>query len=142
MARVSKNKGIARIDQPQRHTVGWFVQVTFQSKTHRKFFADKLHGGKAKALAAAIRWRNAKEKEIGKPRTNRVVMPKSSRNRSGVAGVYQMGDMYVVAWSPKPGELEREMVSISKHGKKKALEKAVAIRKKKEREMYGRPLGE
>jgi hypothetical protein len=46
-------KGISRIDQPEKRTHGFFVRLARQGKTHSAFFADKSHGGRQKALAAA-----------------------------------------------------------------------------------------
>lgn len=45
--------GISRIDQPEKKNHGWYVRVTFKGKTEQKFFADKAHGTKPKALKAA-----------------------------------------------------------------------------------------
>jgi hypothetical protein len=45
--------GVSRIDQPEKKNHGWYVRVTFKGKTDQKFFADKAHGGKNKALKAA-----------------------------------------------------------------------------------------
>lgn len=130
-------KGISRIDQPGRHGVGWYARVRFNGKTHTKYFADRAHGGTDAALRKALRWRNSKEREVGKPRTDRVVAGRSRRNRSGVPGVFRMRSQYVVAWTPSPGKLVREFVSIPKFGRKEAFERAIALRRKRERLMYG-----
>jgi hypothetical protein len=135
--REKKYKGISRIDQPGRHGVGWYARVRFEGTTHTKYFADGAHGGTEAALRKALRWRNSKEREVGKPRTDRVIAGRSSRNRSGVPGVFRMRSQYVVAWSPSPGELVRDLVSISKYGKQGALKRAIALRRKRERAMYG-----
>ena len=45
--------GISRIDQPEKKNHGWYVRVTFKGKTDQKFFADKAHGNKPKALKMA-----------------------------------------------------------------------------------------
>ena len=120
--------------------MGWYARVTHRGRTFSKYFADGAHGGKATAMQKALKWRNTKEREVGKPRTERVVANVSARSRTGVSGVFRMRNLYVVAWSPKPGRLEREFVSIRKYGKEKALEKAIALRKKRERAVYGSAL--
>lgn len=135
-----KYKGISRIDQPGGHGVGWYARVTHRGKTHSKYFADGAHGGTDAALQKALRWRNTTERELGKPRTDRVVPNVSTRNRSGVPGVFRMKNLYVVAWSPEPGTLHREFVSIAKYGELGALERAIQLRKKRERSIYGRPI--
>jgi len=45
--------GISRIDQPEKKIHGWYVRVTYKGKTEQKFFADKAHGTKPKALKMA-----------------------------------------------------------------------------------------
>jgi hypothetical protein len=47
--------GISRIDQPEKHNHGYFVRLYRWGKSYSAFFADKKHGGKATALAAAQR---------------------------------------------------------------------------------------
>lgn len=146
----SGHKGISRIDQPSRNTFGWYVRLMFNGATRCKFFSDKASGSKQKALEAAIRYRNQSEKELGRPRTDRQVSPRSVRNKSGVTGVnirrqvvktakgeQVINKYYVVNWSPWPGKTCRKMVSIEKYGEKGALLKACQIRREKEREMYG-----
>ena len=50
--------GISRIDQPEKKNHGWYVRVTFKGNITQKFFADKAHGGKQKALKLAQDYRN------------------------------------------------------------------------------------
>jgi len=133
----SKIKGISRIDYPGSGT-GWFARVTFEGKTHSRYFADASHGGTDKALEKAVRWRNVKEKALGKPRTDRHLAAGGGRSATGVPGVYRAKNSFVVAWSPKPGDLVREFVSIREYGEEKALERAVALRRQREREVYGK----
>lgn len=140
-SRTVRHKGISRIDQPGRHGVGWYARVADRGKTYSKYFADGAHGGRDAALRKALRWRNSKEKEVGKPRTDRVVASVSSRNRSGIPGVFRMRSQYVVAWSPEPGELRRELVSIAKFGLKGARERAIRLRRQRERAVYGKEIG-
>lgn len=55
--------GISRIDQESTRTHGFFVRVGYHRTRdgawrpkHRAFFGDASHGGKAKALKAAMKW--------------------------------------------------------------------------------------
>ena len=143
-------KGISRIDQPSRNTFGWYVRVMFNGMTRCKFFSDKVSGGKQKALEAAIQYRNKAEKELGRPRTDRLVTRGSGRNETGVTGVNiekrkvrtedgekEVKKYYVVSWHPWPGKTCREFVSIEKYGERGGLMRACRIRREKEREMYG-----
>lgn len=133
-----KAKGVTRINDPGRHGVGWYARVVFRGKTSSKYFADGAHGGTRAAFEKAVAWRNAKEKEVGKPRTDRLFAAAGKHSSTGIAGVYQQKRSFVVAWSPARGKLKREFVSIRKYGRKKALRRAVELRRKRERIVYGR----
>jgi hypothetical protein len=134
LVKLPKVKGLSRIDDPGGHGVGWYARVRFRGKTHSKYFADGAHKGTRAAFAKALAWRNEKEREIGKPRTDRVVPARSGKN----AGVYRSKQSYVVAWSPSPGEVRREFVSINKYGVRDALRRAIELRRRRERQVYGR----
>lgn len=150
---TSGHKGVSRIDHPAKQMHGWYVRVPFRGQIHSKFFSDSKHGGKEKALKKAVQWRNKIEREIGKPRTDRPVVTASPRNNTGVIGVQRMVQIrqnkhappkeypiYVVSWQPEPGVLKREIVPINKYGEEKAFMKACAIRRKREREMFGKSI--
>ncbi|HEX8473225.1 MAG TPA: hypothetical protein VF666_04275 [Pyrinomonadaceae bacterium] len=146
----SGHKNISRIDQPERNTHGWYVRVTFDGARRVKFFSDASCGGKEKALEKAVSFRNQSEKELGKPRTDRLVIARNPRNRSGITGVQRKTkvvktedgerltrNVYEVTWNPEPGRLARTWVSIDEYGEEAAFRRACAIRREKEREMYG-----
>lgn|GEM_PF-1844508 len=59
--------GISRIDQPEKHTHGWFVRLTRQGRRHTAFFADRKHGGKARALVEAEKGFAALFRKFGRP---------------------------------------------------------------------------
>ncbi len=46
-------------------------------------------------------------------------------------------NVYEVTWNPEPGRLCRTWVSIDEYGEEAAFRKACAIRREKEREMFG-----
>jgi hypothetical protein len=146
----SGHKGISRIDQPERKTHGWYVRVRFNGKQCAKFFSDESNGGREEALEEAVRFRNRAEQELGKPRTDRLVIARNPRNRSGIMGVQRKTkriktetgervtrNVYEVTWNPEPGKLCRTWVSIDEYGEEAALRRACAIRREKEREMFG-----
>lgn len=143
-------KGICRVDQAKKGTHGWYVRVTFNGMRRVKFYSDEAHGGREKALEKAVGYRDQAEKELGKPRTDRLVIARNPRNRSGIMGVQRKtkitdtpngrrvtDNVYEVAWSPSPGRLCKTWVSIDEYGEEAAFRKACAIRREKEREMYG-----
>src|SRR5687768_14368326 len=70
----SGHKGISRVDYLKRNSHGWYVRVPWKGEIHGKFFSDSANGGRETALAKAVRYRNRLEKELGKPRTDRIVM--------------------------------------------------------------------
>ncbi len=130
-----KHKDIARIDQESKRTHGWYVRVRFMGKVHSKFFSDRKCGGKNSSLLSAIGWRNQTEKLLGKVRTNRHMVTVSSSG-TGVVGVRLNEDLgrYEVSWVTPIGKQGKTSVSINKHGKRGAFERACAIRAQKERE--------
>ena len=133
-AKLEKNKDIARLDQPEKKTHGWYVRVRFKGTTYCKFFSDKKAGGRQVALLAAISWRNAKERELGKPRTDRHMVTAGNTGTTGIIGVVfdQKRARYVATWVTPEGKQGKTSVSILKHGREKAFEIASKIRAEKE----------
>lgn len=143
-------KGISRIDSPQKKMHGWYVRVRLNQVTKSKFISDKKYGGREVALEQAVEWRNQTERELGKPRTDWVIVGNNPRNNSGVVGVRRAlkkyvgkdgkiyyNDVYEVSWNAGREKRGRTSVSITKHGERAAFRKACAIRRQKEQEMYG-----
>ena len=146
-------KSISRIDSPGKKMHGWYVRVWFKNKMHSKFFNDKAFGGTDAALEAAIEYRDQIEAEIGKPRTDRVVVTDSPRNQTGVIGVNRVrkqtgayvpytaipnySDVYGVTWQEAPNLVRRTTISIAKYGEEEAFRRACELRRRKEQEIYG-----
>jgi hypothetical protein len=144
-------KGISRIDCPENKTVGWYVRVRLGNVTKSKFISDQKHGGKEQALQEAVACRNQLEKELGKPRTDWVIVVKNPRNRTGVVGVRRtvkkykgkdgkvfLNDVYEVTWNAGREKRGRTSVSITKYGEMRAFRRACAIRRQKEQQLYGK----
>ncbi len=132
---LEKHKDIARIDQESKRTHGWYVRVRYYGKTHSKFFSDGKCGGRYSSLLAALAWRDETEAKLGKRRTDKHIVTVSN-TKTGVVGV-RLNDKlnrYEVSWVNKVGKQGKTSVSITKHGKKKAFEKACEIRRQKEEE--------
>lgn len=132
-----KHKDIARIDQASKNTHGWYVRVRFNRKIHSKLFSDLKHGGRAASLLAAIAWRDSKEKELGKPRTDRHIVTVSNTS-TGVVGVRlnEKLNRYEVSWVTLPGKQRKASISILRYGKEKAFQIACEKRKEKEIERF------
>lgn len=135
---LEKHKDIARIDQESKRTHGWYVRVRYLGKTHSKFFSDKKCGGRYSSLLSAISWRDKTEKKLGKVRTNKHMVTVSNSG-TGVVGVRlnEKLNRYEVSWVTDLGKQGKTSVSINKHGKRAAFEKACQIRKDRESERLG-----
>lgn len=132
---LEKHKDIARIDQVEKRTHGWYVRVRYFGKTHSKFFSDGKCGGRYSSLLSALAWRDATEKKLGKIRTDRHIVTVSN-TKTGVVGVRlnEKLNRYEVSWVTPIGKQGKTSVSINKHGKDKAFKLACSIRQKKEQE--------
>jgi hypothetical protein len=143
-----KYKSITRIDRPDRGHHAWYVRVLFKGTLISKHFADLKHGGKRKALKAAIEFRNQAEKELGKPRTDRRIVGCSPLNKSGVIGVRRTvkqsraaqenrppGNFFEVTWAPTPGQIKRAAFSIDRYGEEEAFRRACKLRERKLRQI-------
>lgn len=149
----SGHKGISRIDSPAKKMHGWYVRVRYDNETRAKFVSDKMHGGREAALKKAVAIRNELEKELGKPRTDWVIVGSNPRNASGIVGVRRavkkytgkdgkvyLNEVYEVSWNAGRERKGRTSVSIRKYGEAAAFRRACAIRRQKEQQMYGKPV--
>lgn len=132
---LEKHKDIARIDQEEKRTHGWYVRVRYFGKTHSKFFSDRKCGGRYSSLLSALAWRDKTEADLGKVRTDKHIVTVSS-SKTGVVGVRlnKKLNRYEVSWVTRTGKQGKTSVSVGKHGKDKAFQMACQVRKKKEAE--------
>jgi hypothetical protein len=132
---LEKHKDVARIDQEDKRTHGWYVRVRFQGTTHSKFFSDGKCGGRYSSLLAALTWRDTMEKKLGKIRTDKHLVTVSNTT-TGVVGVRfnEKLNRYEVSWVNRLGKQGKTSVSVKKNGKEKAFQMACEIRKVKEAE--------
>jgi hypothetical protein len=139
---AGKYKSITRIDHPAKRTFGYFVRVTWKKQTRSKFFSDRKCGGRLAALHCAIEWRDVTEQELGKPRSERVVIG-SARNSTGVVGVRRMvkegSEVFEVTWRKPGNRVGRTSFSIAKHGEERAFELAARERRRREEERLDSP---
>lgn len=150
MAKESGYKSISRIDQPHKKHHGWYVRVTWLQDTYSKFFSDKQHGGKSSALKEAVDYRNQVEAELGKPRSEGLVLGRVRRSNTGERGIRRLKstqvkggrtytwDVFQVTYHPAPGKTRRTSVSIQKYGEEAAFQRAIAIRKAADEERLKR----
>jgi hypothetical protein len=132
---LEKHKDIARIDQEEKRTHGWYVRVRYFGKTYSKFFSDGKCGGRYSSLLSALAWRDETESRLGKKRTDKHIVTVSNTG-TGVVGV-RLNDKlnrFEVSWVDALGKQGKTSVSITRHGRDKAFEIACAIRRFKEAE--------
>lgn len=144
--KTTRHKGVTRVDRDAGHhadgrritaTHGYFVRVTWKGETYRKFFSDSVHGDRLGALDAALQWRDAKEQEVGKPRSERIVVG-IPHTETGIVGIRKIvsgpwgHEAYEANWVNEDGTIGRTSYSIVKHGQRKALRLAIAARNRHE----------
>jgi len=65
--RLGRPRGVTRIDHPTHRTHGWFVRIGYarlgKNARHARLFSDRLHGGIAASLRAALAFRDAVERQ-------------------------------------------------------------------------------
>lgn len=121
---------------------GYNVRIRWQDQHRAKFFSDSKYGDRLGALTAALAWRDATEKELGKPRTERQVVGifYSSGPEAGIRRVREgHTEYYQATWTTYVGKQRRTKYSIAKHGEKKALQLARKAREQGERERWRTP---
>lgn len=140
--KTAKYKNITRVDHPKSRTHGYNVRIMWQDERRSKFFSDGKYGGQPGALAAAIEWRDATEKELGKPRTERHVVG-IFYSPSEYVGIRRMRDgkreYYQATWPTHVGKQRRAQFSITKYGEEQALALARKAREQGEREFMRIP---
>jgi hypothetical protein len=144
--KTTKYKGITRVDRNAGYhddgrrikaTHGYFVRVTWKGQTYRKFFSDAVHGDRLGALEAAKDWRISKEREIGKPRSERQVIG-IPHTTTGIVGIRKIvsgpwgHEAYEANWVNPDGSIGRTSYSIVKNGDREALKLALEARKRGE----------
>ena len=133
----AETRGICRIDQPAKHTHGFFVRLQHRGKIHSAFFSDKKHGDWAYALEAAQRHYRMLTAKLGPPeRTSRRwwAETRGRKGSSSIVGVRKLvvrregkvRKYWMATWSPEPYVVRRKAFSVRKYGAKKA--KLLAIR--------------
>jgi hypothetical protein len=143
--RTIRHKNLTRIDHLAKRTHGYFVRIQWKGERRMKFFSDKLYGDRLGALAASLEWRDATEAELGKPRTERLVIG-TPRSSTGIPGVRRRKEghteYFEVTWVSTVGKHHRTRFSIARHGEKKALQMARKVRQMREKERHRTPAHE
>jgi len=132
--RTRPTRGIARIDQREKHNHGFFVRLQRKGIVHSAFFADLSYGGKRRAFRAAQKHFRGLEKKYQPMTRQRWAEMLRRKGKSGIIGVRrsivrrrgQRGRVsWQANWSPRPHVVRRRSFSVRKFGERKA--KALAI---------------
>jgi hypothetical protein len=141
--------GITRIDHEGSRTHAWRVAIQRRGMIYSAHFSDGVCGGKAKALAAAKKWRNdvlATEAPMARADYCNI---RRRNNRSGIPGVSyheeivatKIGEAtrrFWIARCPKdPWHTKLAKFSVSKYGMRGAKKLAVEARKAALAQMAG-----
>lgn len=130
--KTTKYKNITRMDYPAKRMHGYKVRIVWKGQKYEKFFSDHACGDRLSALVDALDWRHRTEVQIGKPRTERNIIGKVNSN-TGVMGVSRIRkdgrEVFEVAVVDADRKVHRTSYSIAKHGEKRALRKAIQVRR-------------
>jgi hypothetical protein len=133
--------GVSRIDDDVNHTHAWRVSLRRHGKRHVKNFPDRKYGGRDKALASAMAFRD--DFLLTHPPISRkeVCSVKRSNNKSGTTGVctyakrYQRRDgtikenwYWEASWPNARGEHIKEVFSVNTYGDEIARQMAIRAR--------------
>ena len=140
MNKPSRTPGISRIDQSSKYNHGFFVRLQRRGKMYSAFFADKSHGGRRSALAAAQKHYQALRAKLGEAKVpSRRFWAQLPRRKgcSGILGVQKIVNrqgrkpviVWKATWSPEPYVVRRKQFSVRKHGAKRAKQLAIRARK-------------
>jgi AP2 domain len=131
---MERIRNIRRIDNEARSTFAWLVQVQRRSHIIIKMFSDSLFGGKKKALAAALAYRDALILAASPAEHNhwhRTIVRRN--NISGIPGVGLFkrasgSERWIAYWDDENGIRRSQSFAVSIHGKRKAKQLAIAKR--------------
>lgn len=133
------NRGITRIDQPEKRNHGYFVRLQRDGHRFSAFFSDKKHGGKRKALEEA---RKAFAKMLKEhPPVSRRELAERKLKTKGAGGTIpgvshtvtrskgRTYEFWQAAWSPEPNVRKCVKFSVNKYGARKAKQLAIEARR-------------
>ena len=110
-------------------TEGYYVRVTRHGKTHAKFFKKKKDATKYEKELIA---------KLPPPKSQKGVSKGEVKTNTGIRRIVEAvnrwgSPCYRVYWRTQKGQPRCSEISISKHGKGKALKMAKAIKKEKDK---------
>ena len=133
-------RNIVRIDNPVNHTHGWTVRLQRHGSNTAKVFSDGVHGGKSKALRAAIEYRDAWLSQHPVVEHHLWVCTRLRKNNtSGIPGVGRYDVLanantgrrnvfWMASWTDEHGFSCHRKFYVSRYGEREAKRRAVAER--------------
>lgn len=128
---MKRLRNIRRFDDEARRTHGWLVQVQRKAHITIKMFSDGVHGGRRKALKAAVTYRKQVKTEVSA--FDHQVWRRSilrRNNSSGISGVgrYDRRDhrrgggqaYWLASWIDEHGAGRKRKFFILRHGERAA----------------------
>ncbi|WP_301103453.1 AP2/ERF family transcription factor [Propionivibrio sp.] len=133
---MKRLRNICRIDNASLNRHGWHVQIQRGGNSIKKMFSDSVFGGKQKAFAAAIEFRESLITSLSSAEYNlwhRTIVRRN--NTSGIPGVglykgTNDSEKWVAFWTDENGIKKSRTYSVSIHGKRKAKQLAIAERQR------------
>jgi hypothetical protein len=134
-AKSVKHKNLTRVDRDRPGRApehGFHVRLSWKGQVFQKWFSDTTHGDRLGALTAALAWRDAKERELGKPRTEHVIKGQDSTSNTGIVGVARLDvdghPYYRALWRDADGRQHVRFFRIDLLGEQRALRAAIKAR--------------
>lgn len=129
------SKYLHRYDiEKQNH--GWYVVIELYAT--RRYFSDRVYGGKEESFLAALAFRNQELTKHNIPITERVIYTrKRSSNTSGRTGVCKSGSYYYAYFPVEENQVLTKKYSTKRYGESEAFEMARSWREKLEIAVYG-----
>ncbi|NJN18211.1 MAG: AP2 domain-containing protein [Oscillochloris sp.] len=123
--RTTRYRNLTRVDDPDHHMVGYMGRIQWRSQRYQAFFSDHIYGDGLGALTAALEWRSATERAIGKPATPDP--PANLAGKSKYTGMYGVSRInrrhspYFIATWYERGKRKTACFALAKYGEREAL---------------------
>lgn len=144
---------IRRIDNDRTRTHSWHVTIRSRNQAVTRHFSDSVHGGKRKALKAAIAFRDEILAKVRTPSYAAWLRRKRRNNTSGIVGVARYVNVsqthrqseypyWQAFWRDNNGKRHTRTYSVLKYGERKARQLAIEARQTALQELLSTKTGE
>lgn len=131
---------IRRIDNERTRTHSWHVAIRSRNQAVTRHFSDSVHGGKRKALQAAIAFRDEMLAQLRDADYSKWLRRKRGNNTSGIVGVARYVNVsqtqehpqeypyWQAFWRDRDGKRHTRTFSVLKYGERGARQMAIKAR--------------